>query len=371
MMQRNSASAPDSRPPLASARPEQGAFDTPIPVIDLTVVEHNVDRLQALCDRAGVANWPHMKTHKSVDLARLQIARGAAGITCQKLGEAEVMADGGIEDILISYNVLGARRLERLVRLAGRVRLSVACDHARIAEAYSVAFAAAGLQLRVLVECDTGRGRNGVPDPQAATALACHIDSLPELTFGGLMVYAPDGPVEGTAHFVAEARDLCRAAGLEISEVSNGGTPNLERIGAAGETSYRSGTSIYNDRMMIAAGAAAPGDCALTVYATVVSRYGDRATIDAGSKSLTSDLGRLTGFGELPDHPGARIVQLAEEHGFLDLSGCADGGPGLGEVVRILPNHACPVSNLFDRVALVRGGSSAGELTINARGRVA
>ena len=347
------------------------AVETPMPVVELSVAERNVRKLQDACDKAGVANWPHIKTHKSVAMARLQVEAGAAGLTCQKLGEAEIMADAGFTDILISYNILGAAKLSRLAALARRVRLTVSCDSGMVADGLSGAMRTADAPLPVLVECDTGRHRCGVPDVPAAVALARRIAALPGLAFAGLLVYPPNGKAADTRAFVEEVRRGCAAHGLAVAIVSSGGTPNVRHAGEAGETQYRSGTSIYNDRQMIAAGAAAPEDCALFVHATVVSAASrGRVIVDAGSKALTSDLGGLAGYGLLVDYPGASLYQLAEEHGFVDMSQCARP-PALGEVVRILPNHVCPVSNLFDRIALTRDGKDAGWLTIDARGRVA
>lgn len=347
------------------------AVETPMPVVELSVAERNVRKLQGACDKAGVANWPHIKTHKSVAMARLQVEAGAAGITCQKLGEAEIMADAGLADILISYNIIGEAKLARLAALARRVRLTVSCDSRLVADGLSRAMRSAAAPLSVLVECDTGRHRCGVPDAETAVALARHIASLPGLAFAGLLIYPPNGDVGATRAFVEAVRQGCAAHGLALATVSSGGTPNVRRVGEAGETQYRSGTSIYNDRQMMAAGAAGPEDCALFVHATVVSAASPgRVIVDAGSKTLTSDLGGLTGYGLLVDYPGASIYQLAEEHGFVDVSQCAKP-PALGEVVRILPNHVCPVSNLFDRIVLTRDGKDAGWLTIDARGRVA
>ncbi|WP_246188694.1 alanine racemase [Nitratireductor arenosus] len=344
---------------------------TPMPVVEMATVERNITRLQRACDAAGVANRPHIKTHKSIAMARLQLAAGAVGLTCQKLGEAEVMADAGFDDILISYNILGSAKLKRLSALAARVKLAVSCDNVPVADGLSGAMADADAPLAVLVECDTGRNRCGVVDPAVAADLAGRIAALPGLRFAGLLVYPPNGPPAATRAFVDEVRRLCAARDLTVETVSAGGTPNIERIGEAGETEYRSGTSIYNDRQMVELGAAAPEDCAVFVHATVVSRPAPgRAMIDAGSKALTSDLAGFKHFGLLVDYPCARLYQLAEEHGFVDLADCP-ASPEVGEVVRILPNHVCPVSNLFDRIALVRDGRGAGMLTIDARGKVA
>jgi D-serine deaminase-like pyridoxal phosphate-dependent protein len=337
-------------------------LDTPVALVDLDVVERNIARLQQACEQAGVRNRPHIKTHKSVQVARLQLAAG----------EAEVMAAAGIEDILISYNVAGAAKHARLRALAARCRLTLSCDSAAVAEGYARALD--GLRappVRVLVECDTGRQRCGVCEPGTAAALAHHIARLPGLRFDGLLLYPPEGDLAPTLAFVDATRAACAARGLALRTLSSGGTPNRARIGQLGETEYRAGTYVYNDRQMVRMGAATPEDCALHVIATVVSRPAPgRAMIDAGSKILSSDLSGFTDFGVLPDHPQARLYKLAEEHGFVDVSACVDP-PAVGDIVRVLPNHACVVSNLLDRVWCTRAGVAAGHIEVDARGRVA
>lgn len=358
------------------SRPPDAGFlrtlDTPVAVVDLAVVERNVARLQQACDAAGVRNRPHVKTHKSVRLARLQLASGASGVTCQKLGEAEVMADAGIRDILVSYNVVGEPKHARLRALAARCTLTLACDSTATAEGYARALAGSvAPPVRVLVECDTGRQRCGVADPQQAAALARTIAALPGLQFDGLMLYPPEGDLAASAAFVEAARAACARLGLPVRVVSSGGTPNRRRIGQLGETEYRAGTAIYNDRQMVRLGAARPEDCALEVVATVVSAPAPgRVLIDAGSKILSSDLGGLSDHGQLVDHPQARLYKLAEEHGFVDVSAC-ERAPQVGEVVRVRPNHACVVSNLVDRLWCTRDGEPCGTLEVDARGRVA
>jgi D-serine deaminase-like pyridoxal phosphate-dependent protein len=346
-------------------------YGSPAVVIDLDIVERNIARLQSLCDAAGIANRPHIKTHKSPVIAAMQIAAGAHGITCQKLGEAEVMADAGLDDILISYNILGEEKIARLGALAGRVKMTVSADNAVVVEGLAQAGEIAGRPLDVLVECDTGRKRAGVETPGEAVALAQQIAALPGLAFAGFLIYPPITAIAETQVFLDAAMAGTRAAGLMPRVVSSGGTPNLPNLGAIdGVTEHRSGTAIFNDRMMMAAGVATLDDCALSVYATVVSRASpERGILDSGSKTLSSDMGGLDGFGLILEHPQARIANYAEEHGFLDLSACNDR-PGVGDVVRIIPNHVCVVVNLMDRLITVRGGEIVGELPVAARGRL-
>ena len=347
-------------------------FGSPAVVIDLDVVERNIARLQAMCDEAGVANRPHIKTHKSPVLAKLQKDAGARGITCQKLGEAEVMAEAGLDDILVSYNILGEDKLGRLAALMRKARMVVAADNPTTVAGLPKAAEMAGSTLEVVVECDTGRKRAGVETVAEAVALAKDIASRPGLAFAGFLLYPPETAIEETQGFLDDALAGVRAAGLEASIISTGGTPNLKNLGRiAGTTEHRAGTYIFNDRMMLRCGAATLEDCALQVVATVVSRAApERGILDAGSKTLTADPGGgLDGYGLILEYPRARIKQFAEEHGFLDLSG-SNERPEVGEVVRIIPNHVCVVVNMVDRLVATRGGEIVGEIPVAARGKL-
>jgi D-serine deaminase-like pyridoxal phosphate-dependent protein len=346
-------------------------YGTPAVVIDLDRVERNIASLQARCDEAGVANRPHIKTHKSPFLAKLQRDAGAKGITCQKLGEAEVMADAGLDDILVAYNILGEQKLGRLAALMRRVTMTVAADNPVTVEGLPKAAALAERNLDVVVECDTGQKRAGVETPAEAVALAKDIAGRPGLSFAGFLFYPPVDQAEFTRRFLGEAMAGVRAAGLEPRIVSFGGTPNLRHLGTfEGATEHRSGTFIFNDRMMLACGAATPDDLALHVVATVVSRAGpERGILDAGSKTLTWDSGGLEGYGLILEHPQAKIARFSEEHGNLDLSACNDR-PNVGDVVRIVPNHVCAVVNMVDRLIATRGDEIIGEIPVAARGKI-
>ncbi len=347
-------------------------FGSPAVVIDLDVVERNIARVQAACDAAGVANRPHIKTHKSPIIAAMQREAGARGITCQKLGEAEVMAQGGIDDILISYNILGDDKVARLGGLLRSTLVTVAADNPVTISGLPMAGESAGRPLPVVVECDTGRKRAGVETPGEATALARQIAASPHLSFAGLLMYPPEDRWPETQKFVDEVRAGLRADGLELRIISTGGTPNMAHLGQLkGATEHRAGTYIFNDRMMMACGQAALADCALTVYTTVVSRAApERGILDAGSKTLTADPGGgLDGYGYIIEHPQARIHKFAEEHGFLDLAACNER-PGVGDIVRIIPNHVCVVCNMVDRYVAVRGETIIGEIEVAARGRL-
>ena len=346
-------------------------YGTPTLVIDLDRVERNIARVQAACDAVGVANRPHVKTHKSPYLARLQRDAGARGITCQKLGEAEVMVDGGIDDILISYNLLGDEKMQRLGALSQRATITVAADNPVVLAGLPQAAAIAGRPVPVVIECDTGRKRAGVETPAEAIALAEIIAKEKGLTFAGFMMYPTETGWAEAQRFVDEATAGVRALGLTPTIVSTGGSPNLKNLGKLqGATEHRPGTYIYNDRMQMAAGVAGMDDCALYVYSTVVSRAAaDRGILDAGSKTLTTDTGGLDGHGLILEHPEAKIARFAEEHGFLDLTR-SNTRPQVGDVVRIIPNHVCVVVNMVDDVVMVRGDEIIGTLPVAARGKL-
>jgi D-serine deaminase-like pyridoxal phosphate-dependent protein len=348
---------------------ELSDLDTPVLTADLDAVERNIARMQAYCDEHWIALRPHVKTHKLPELAHKQLEAGARGITCQKLGEAEVMADAGIDDILISFPLVGEAKAQRLAALAQRITISTVGDSAAVANGLSSVLAQHGAEVGFLVECDTGNGRTGVQTPEEAAELAELVDALPGLRFAGLMTYPM--PPESVA-WLRAARELIEAAGLTVDCVSVGGTPTAMQTHAVdGVTELRPGTYVYGDRACIANGSVPLADCALRVVATVVSRpVPGRAILDAGSKTLTSDLAAgAAGHGLLVEHPEADVYLLNEEHGMVDVSRCASP-PQVGDRVTIVPNHACTTANLHDEVVMHRGGEIVETLRVAARGLV-
>lgn len=343
-------------------------LETPVPVVDVDRLEQNISRLQTYLDEHKIANRPHIKTHKIPAIAKMQMDAGAVGITCQKVSEAELMADAGFENIFLPYNIVGEKKLKRLMALAARVQLSVTADSAFTVRALSDATQGAGLTLTVLVECDTGAHRCGVQSPAEAAELARLIDKLPNLHFGGLMTYPTNEHLDG---FVRETRSLLKDDGIQIERVSGGGTPCMWEAHTHPElTEHRAGIYIYGDRLTLRSGAVTLDTCALRVYATVVSRpTADRGILDAGSKSLSSDLHGLDGYGYICEYPDAKIYALSEEHGHIDFSACVRK-PEIGERVSIIPNHCCTVTSLFDEVVGVRGNQVDVTWQVVARGTV-
>jgi D-serine deaminase-like pyridoxal phosphate-dependent protein len=344
-------------------------IDTPAILIDLDVAEANLARAQAYADAHNLALRPHIKTHRLPYFAHQQMDLGACGINCQKLGEAEVMADAGLTDILITFNIIGKAKLDRLAALHARVKVAVVADNLPVIEGYAARFTEADHPLNVFVECDTGAERNGVQSPEQALDLARALDAAPGLRFAGLLTYPPPDP-RATGTWLAGAKRVIEAAGIAVPVMSSGGSPTLYSAHETeGITEYRVGTYIFSDRMQAAAGLGTLEDCALSVLLTVASRPTDnRATLDGGSKALAADLCAAPGHGHIVDYPEAVVAKLSEEHAVVDLSACAEK-PAVGARVRVIPNHVCVVVNLFEKVHLMRGDRVEQVLTVAARGK--
>ncbi|HEY1433939.1 MAG TPA: alanine racemase [Thermoanaerobaculia bacterium] len=354
---------------------------TPMVLVDLDIVERNIARMQERARQAGVKLRPHAKTHKSPEIGRLQLAAGASGLTLAKTSEAEVFADLGFDDIFLGYPVVGADKGRRLLALSERVRLCVGVDSVEGARTLGAVFHAAGRRLSVRLKVDCGFHRVGVA-PEEAVALALRLAEEPGLALTGVFTHGGQGyggrtPEEVArigleeSRIVAETAQALRDAGLPIGDVSLGSTPTASAaMTGRGVTECRPGTYVYNDRSQVALGSCGPGDCAMTVVATVVSApAADRAVVDAGSKTLSTDPARPApdGYGLVVGRR-TRIARVTEEHGVLAVE------PGesfrVGERVRILPNHACVVSNLHETLTAVRAGRVEGRITVAARGCV-
>ena len=348
-------------------------IDTPAVLVDLDIAKRNIERFQKYADAHGLHVRPHIKTHKLPAVAEMQLSAGAIGITCQKVSEAEAMVDGSsvIRDVLITYNIVGEAKLKRLRGLAQRVKLSVAADSRAVVDGLSAFFMETKNPLTVLVECNTGANRCGVASPAAAAELAVAIAGAPGLTFGGLMTYPPVGAEGAVEAFMREAKETIESRGVSVRDISSGGTPSMMHAAEAPiTTEYRPGTYVYNDRSLVSRGECDWDDCALTVLATVVSvPASDRAIIDAGSKTLTSDLLGLSGYGHVLGRDDIAIDQLSEEHGRLISTGAI--GLKVGDRVRIVPNHACVVTNMVDEVLVAGAKVSNPEYwKVAARGRI-
>ncbi|MFN8511291.1 MAG: alanine racemase [Thermomicrobiales bacterium] len=361
-----------------------GELDTPALVVDLDQLERNIAEMAERVHAAGSRVRPHTKTHKTPEVARLQLRHGAAGITVAKLGEAEVMADAGVDDILIANELIGEQKARRLAQLARRITVRSCVDSLAGARMLSDVAVDSGVRFEVLLDVNTGLNRSGVL-PDEAAALGATIGALPGIALVGVFSYAgaapgaPDptarrdwGVREGELA-VGVALEL-RAKGFAAEIVSVGGTSaSIFAAGVDGVTEVRPGTYVFNDAGYSRLGIGSLDQCALRIRSRVISRPApDRAVIDAGSKVLTTEKRIIgnedPGFGFIEALPGTRITNLWEEHGVLKLD---DEGRQLavGDVIEIIPNHVCPTINLADSWFGARGDEIEREFAVAARGK--
>jgi D-serine deaminase-like pyridoxal phosphate-dependent protein len=353
---------------------------TPAAVVDLDRMEANLDRMARYASGHGLALRPHTKTHKSPELGREQVRRGAAGLTVAQLNEARLMADA-TTDVLLAHPPVGQPKLRRLMELPGSVRLTVALDADTTLDALAAAARAAGRSIGVLVELDVGMRRVGTGDPREAARLCRMAADSDGVDWRGIMFYPghirehvslQDDAVaavnDSLQRFLAAIHD----EGLEPAVVSAGSTPaawSSHRF--TGVTEIRPGTYIFNDRITAAMGACSWDDCAYSVLATVVSTaVPGQAVVDAGSKALFREElhgGEGDGFGALLDRPDVVVRRMSEEHGVLDL-GSSGWQPRVGDRVRIVPNHVCVSVNLHPVVHGIRGGGVERSWPVAARG---
>ncbi|WP_430784126.1 alanine racemase [Actinoplanes sp. G11-F43] len=339
---------------------------TPFVAVDVTVLDANLRAMAEHAAAAGLALRPHAKTHKSPEIARRQLAYGAAGLTVATVSEAEVFQDAG--DLFIAYPVWPSpERAARLRALKERVRLRVGVDSAESAEALGRAVPG----LEVLVEVDSGHHRSGVA-PEVAGDVAVAADKA-GLTVRGVFTFPGHGygparqqrAAEDESAALATAAAAVSGHGLDASVRSGGSTPTAAHTGSRVLTEMRPGVYVFGDAQQLEMGTCDGDQVALTVTATVVSRSGRRFILDAGSKVLGADQQVwATGAGRLLDFPDARIVALSEHHATVE----SDDVPALGETVRVVPNHVCATVNLADELIVVDGGTVVDRWPVSARG---
>jgi len=358
-------------------------LDTPALLVDLKRLDANLRRVAEYARVHQLTVCPHTKTHKTIEIAKMQLAAGAKAVTVAKVSEAEVMAAAEPDRILIAYPVIGVAKLKRLAKLSERIPLSVALDSRFAAEGLSNACAAAKTSVGVRVEANVGGNRCGLPPGDALVDLARTVGDLPGLKFEGLQFYpghvwltAPEGEAnfEAVKANVARIREDFERAGIPLETISGGSTPTLFRSHEIdGLTEIRPGTSVFNDRSQVAAGSATPADWAATILTTVISTpREDFALIDGGSKTFTSDpvpYATERTHGELIEAPGARFYQMNEEHGFVDLSR-SDEKLRIGDRVRVVPNHVCVAVNMHEKMYGIRGDTVEVVWDVAARGKL-
>lgn len=324
---------------------------TPHVHVDRDVLDRNIDAMQRAASAAGLALRPHAKTHKSLEVARLQLAAGAVGLTVATVAEAEVLAEV-CDDLFIAYPLwVDDERATRLREVLARARVAVGVDSAESALQLAP-LASSGLRVRV--EVDSGHHRSGVPAEDAvdvATAAAevgLAVDGV--FTFPGHS-YSPDArasAADDERRELAAARDALLGAGIACPVVSGGSTPSVAFAQSGVLTEVRPGVYVFGDAQQWELGVAVPEQVALTVVATVVGRYPDRVVLDAGSKVLGADRASYaSGHGRLLDHPDARIIALSEHHATV-----TGFDAPRGTRVRVVPNHVCTTANLADELVV-------------------
>lgn len=354
-------------------------LETPALLIDLDIMEANLQRMSDYSRQQGLDFRPHIKTHRIPELAKMQVELGARGITVAKLGEAEVMSDAGLDDLLLAYPLLGAGKAKRLRTVLEKARVAVSLDSE---ESVSwVAKAADGKSVEVLVEIDLGARRCGVAPGPEAVKLARLIESTAGVHFGGLMFYPGhihpefDGNTNTLQQLNRDLQyqlDCFDREKIPVLRVSGGSTPSapysdqIENL-----TEIRPGTYIFNDRNTLEWKACSESDCAATLLVTVASNaVPGQVIIDGGRKAFSSDLlaaGSKGGHGLVKGHPEIVFEKMNEEHGFLKLP---EGLKfAVGEQLRVIPNHICVAVNLQDSLVACRGQEVVGEWEIKARGK--
>lgn len=354
---------------------------TPCAVVDLDRMNANLDKMASYTAQHRLSLWPHSKTHKTPELAREQLRRGARGVTVATLHEAEVMSSV-TTNILLAYPAVGLPKLQRLIPLAEKVNLTVAVDSLDVLEGLQRSLEGTPASVNVLVEIDAGMHRVGAITPANALAIARRLEDSRTTRYAGVLFYPGHirQHVEEQNHDIAATRALINeflsefiAAGHVPERVSGGSTPTAYAShDFNGVTEIRPGTYIFNDRTTAALGACEWSECAYSILATVVSTtVPKQAVVDAGSKAVFKEELRGVpsgeGFGALLDRPDIILKSMSEEHGILDLS-ATDWRPRVGERVRIVPNHVCVSVNLHERLWMQHGGEIQGSYEVAARG---
>lgn len=353
-------------------------LDTPSLCLDLDILEDNIRSMANICRSAGVAWRPHSKGHKTPEIARRQIDAGAIGVTCAKLGEAEVMAAGGVEDILIANQVVGPRKMQRLVDLCRSARPIIAVDHPIQLEAMSAAADAGGVTVRVLIEVDIGLERAGVAPGEATVRLARQVVELPALVLEGIMGYEghlltvpdPDEKAQRIAaclDLLGETKAALQQAGLPCEIVSAGGTGSYKyTIRSPHVTELQAGGLIFMDAFYRHACQVSEFGNALTLLTTVVSRpAADRAIIDAGQKAHNKQIHEPEVIG----HADIRVTRLSAEHGELAL-GAESRELRVGDRLQLIPGYGDFTTFLHDAFYVFRDGRLEAVWPLVARGRL-
>ncbi|MBG6190666.1 D-serine deaminase-like pyridoxal phosphate-dependent protein [Arthrobacter sp. CAN_A212] len=357
-------------------------IETPEVLIDRDVLEQNIHRMATVVGAKGMDLRPHVKTHKMPEIAKLQLAAGAVGLTVATIGEAEVFVQHGARDVFIAYPLwITPHHARRLAQLSSVARVAVGTDSVEAAQAMGAALSGAAEQIEILVEIDSGHHRSGVSPlhavevAQSATAAGLRVSGV--FTFPGHS-YAPGMPVKAAEQeqvALDESASLLRSAGFDISRISGGSTPTAALAGRSVANEVRPGVYVFGDAQQLELERCTLDEIALTIAATVVSRHEGqgsaprRCVLDAGSKIIGSDRPAWAkGFGRLMDHPEARISALSEHHATVIWPEDSEL-PALGTRLRVIPNHVCLTMNLVDEATVVSGDKVIARWRVDARGK--
>lgn len=358
--------------------------DTPELLLDIDQMESNILDMVKFAEEYDLDYRPHIKTHKCVNIAQKQIDYGAIGVTVATVGEAEVMANGGIKDILVAFPIATTEKLQRIEKLMDKSVITIAVDSITQANLLNDYFATHNKVLHIWIKVNSGLNRCGV-EPNEIEELVKFIKSLKHLTLNGIFTHAGhsygatseaeiDKIAEKEAEVVLESVKICESLGVEIPNRSVGSTPTFKKAGQIkGITEIRPGNAVFFDMIQVGLKVASIDDCALTVVSTVGSKHKDRLVIDAGSKTLNLDKGAhgnesVIGHGYIKEYPGLVIDRLSEEHGIITTK--EDTELNITDKITIIPNHACTVVNLFDYYVIHRKGEVVDKWKVDARGKV-
>lgn len=369
---------------VSTVTKQYNSIETPALVLDLDKLEKNIDDIVRYAREAGVEIRPHIKTHKSVNIATRQMEKGAVGITVAKVSEAEVMVEGGIKDVLIAYPLVAESKLKRVKQLMNKAKITVAVDSIEQVNVLNHFFTSED-PLNVWIKVNSGLNRVGVEPNEEVVQLAKHIKELQNLRLSGIFTHAGHSyaatskmEIERIARDEAEAvvhsAALCEDAGIVITHRSVGSTPTFRFAGKVdGITEIRPGNAVFFDMVQVGLDVATRDQCALKVLSSIVSIKENRIVIDAGSKTLALGQGAhgnasVSGFGYIEEFPDLVIERLSEEHGVIPVQQKVN--VKLNDRITIIRNHACVVANLFDSYSVHRNGKIIDKWDVDARGKL-
>jgi len=362
---------------------EKRELQTPATLVDLDILENNIKKAQALCDQHGKQLWPMIKTHKSIEIVKMQQSAGATGFLCGTLDECEALLNAGIDNIMYAYPVASEVNIKRVINLAKNCNFFVRIDSYEGAEMLNAAAKSAGATINYTIIIDSGLHRFGIP-PEKAAAFADALKGFEALNFKGISTH-PGHVYAATKHediqyyveqekgAIKTAVDALKAAGYSLEIIGSGSTPTFYKaVDDENINIYHPGNYVFMDNIQLSTGTAKESDCALSVYATIISHPSQNLFIcDAGSKCLGLDQGAhgntaIRGYGYVKGHPELTVSGLSEEVGKLHVEGPTT--LKIGDKIEIIPNHSCSAANLTSYLVGCRGDKVERLIKVDMRG---